>query len=209
MFRIPPDFVAQIEKTVEMAEQETHAEIVVVLAHRSGPYWSTALATSIALAYLFLLVALFSHIEVSPLVLVIELPLLMTAVAYGAYHSSSLMRQLTPKSRQHKQVKTAAHAAFYEESVGGTKNRTGVLVYLSILENRVAVVADRGVLGTIPEGELEAIRWSPDAINPHTLGQLPDVLSGLSELGALCKTHLPNVGATDNEIPNTPVVRPW
>ena len=57
MFRIPPDFAAQIEKTVEMAEQETHAEIVVVLAHRSGPYWSTALATSIALAYLFLLVA--------------------------------------------------------------------------------------------------------------------------------------------------------
>ena len=29
----------------------------------------------------------------------------------------------------------------------------------------------------------------PDAVNPHTLGQLPDVLSGLSELGA--QAHLP------------------
>ena len=209
MFRIPPDFATQIEQTVELAEQDTHAEIVVVLAHRSGAYWSTALTASIVLAYLFLLVALFSHIEVSPLALVIELPIVVALISYAAYHSSTLMHQLTPKSRQTKQVQTAAHAAFYEESVGGTEHRTGILVYLSVLENRVAVVADRGVLGVIPEGQLEAIRWSPDAVNPHTLGQLPDVLSGLSELGALCKAHLPNVGATDNEIPNTPVVRPW
>ena len=209
MFRIPPDFATQIEQTVESAEKDTHVEIVVVLAHRSGAYWSTALTASLVLVYAFLLVALFSHIEVSPLALVIELPVLMGVIFYGAYQSSTLMRQLTPKSRQYKLVQTAAHAAFYEESVGGTEHRTGILVYLSILENRVAIVADRGVLGVIPEGQLEAIRWSPDAVNPHTLGQLPDVLSGLSELGALCKAHLPNVGATDNEIPNTPVVRPW
>ena len=209
MFRIPPDFAAQIEKSVEDAEHNTHAEIVVVLAHRSGTYWASALSASMVLVYLFLLVALFSHMEISPIVLAVELPILVVFLSVGAYQSSLLMRQLTTKARQHRRVQSAAHAAFYEESVGGTKQRTGILVYISILENRVAVVADRGVLGKIPEGELEAIRWSPAAANPHTLGQMPDVLSGLAELGALCKSHLPNDGPYDNEIPNTPVVRPW
>lgn len=209
MFHIPSDFSVQIENAVAEAEHNTHAEIVVVLAHRSGTYWASALAASMGLVYLFLLVALFSHFEIQPIILAVELPILVIFLSLGAYQSPLLMRQLTSKARQIRRVQSAAHAAFYEESVGGTQNRTGILVYVSILENRVSIVADSGVLAVIPEGTLEAIRWSPADANPHALGQMSDVLQGLAELGALCKAHLPNDGPYDNEIPNTPVVRSW
>lgn len=209
MFRVPTDFAAQTEKAVARAEAGTHAEIVVVLAHRSAGYRATAILFSLSLVYLVLLVALFSHFEIGPLALAVELPLLAVIFYHLSARAPSLIRLLTPDKFLRRAVKSSAHAAFHEESVGGTKQRTGVLVYLSILEARVAVVADSGVLASIPIGELEAVRWSETSGNPHALGQMPDVLNGIAALGALCATHLPNTGPYDNEIPNTPVVRPW
>lgn len=209
MFRIPSDFSDQIEKAVAKAEAKTHAEIVVVLAHRSATYWASALVAGMTLVYLFLLVALFSHFEIGPIVLAIELPILALFVSLGVLQSPTLIRLITSNARQHRRVQSAAHAAFYEESVGGTRARTGILVYISILEARVSVVADDGIKSIIPTGELEAISWSESALNPHTLGQMKDVQNGILELGVLCARHLPNDGPYDNEIPNQPVVRPW
>lgn len=209
MFRVPTDFAVQIEKAVAAAEAKTHAEIVVVLAHRSAGYRATALLISVFLVYVVLLVALFSHFEIGPLALAVELPVLLVLFYHLAVRGPSLIRLTTRKTVLRQAVKNAAYATFYEESVGGTKQRTGVLVYLSILEARVSVVADSGVLSAIPIGELEAVRWSETGGNPHSLGQMPDVLNGIAALGELCATHLPNDGPYDNEIPNTPVVRPW
>ena len=91
------------------------------------------------------------------------------------------------KSRQTK-WETAAHAAFGEESVGGTEHRTGILVYLSFskTEWRSWLIG----LGVIPEGQLEAIGGPlmPLIRIPWATFQM---CSAVFRLGALCKAHHP------------------
>lgn len=209
MFRIPDDFSSQISQAVGAAESQTTAELVVVLAHRSRSYWSTALHMTMWLIYGFLNLILFSHFEVHPFSLSLELPILAGLIAWFCAKSPRLIQRFTFPSTLRRAVKSAAHATFYEERVFGTREHTGILIYISILEKRVELVMDGGVLQHISPAELGAVQWSSTSDNPHDLGQMADVINGIGSIGHLCATHLPRLGEAINELPNEPVVRPW
>ena len=101
----------------------------------------------------------------------------------------------------------AAHAAFHEEAVHGTRGRTGVLVYVSALEDAVVVLPDGGVEAHVPGAELAAIRWGEGA-DRAAPGSLEAFLAGLEALGAVLAAHVPPLeGDNPDEIPNAPRVR--
>jgi putative membrane protein len=54
-------------------------------------------------------------------------------------------RALTPRRKREAMVRTAARATFVEKGVAGTRERTGILVYVAVLERTAEVVADLGV----------------------------------------------------------------
>jgi putative membrane protein len=116
---------------------------------------------------------------------------------------SNMIRYLLTTMRHRKEaVRTGAAAMFYEAGIANTEAEMGVLVYLSLLERRLELIADRGVLKAVP-----ALGWNRILFELHQAGKKPEpetLLKGLRELGDLLAQHLPATGENPNELPDMP-----
>jgi len=61
-------------------------------------------------------------------------------------------RWLIPDDQVEHAVEVRAEAAFVEEEVFDTRDRTGILVFLSLAERRAVILADAGINQSVPEG---------------------------------------------------------
>lgn len=82
-------------------------------------------------------------------------------IGYAISTRSDLLRRLVTRAKvRHDRVETAAKAAFVTMGVSRTKARTGLLVYVSMLEKDVAIVADIGLAAADAGAVIEATRTS-------------------------------------------------
>ena len=206
MIRSDARFVQAVEAAVTRIEKDTSAEVVVVAALRSGSYRDVALASGAVAAWLVLIALAVSPIVFSPLWTAVDVAIVFGVATWIANRLPRFLARVTTTARQRKQCADAARASFIEEGVDRTVGRTGVLVYLSLLERRVVVIPDAGVLGSVPTGEVAAIRWgtSEDYLSATSV---EDFLAGLDALGAAVARGLPARGANPDERPNAPRVK--
>lgn len=207
MMRADREFSEAVERAVREAERGTAAELIVVVAARSGSYLDVALAVGAAVAMLALIVALFATEVFHPVAIAFEIPLVFGLAAWIAHRTPSLLRVLQPEVRARRQVVRAAAEHFLVEAVHGTRGRTGLLVYLSLLEERVSLVSDLGLEGRVPSAAWSEVRWSTtgDPSRPRTL---EDVVRGIGDIGAILRARMPSDGTDVNEVPDTPRIVP-
>jgi putative membrane protein len=199
-------FGEAIERAVHEAEARTDCEIIVVAASRSGSYRDLALAVGAVDALAALVFLLFSPVAFSPIHIPFDLVLVLVLSTWVVDRSPRLLRLFATRKRKDRQVEEAAAAAFHQEAVHGTRGRTGVLVYVSALEDRVEVIPDAGVAARVPQGELNKVRWGPNP-DGRTPGDLPQFLDGLKQLGAVLGTRIPALAHTPDEVANAPRIR--
>ena len=72
----------------------------------------------------------------------------------------TLARWLTPAGILEERVRRRAEAAFLEEEVFNTRDRTGVLLFLALFEHRVVVLGDEGINRAVEPEEWGAITES-------------------------------------------------
>lgn len=153
----------RIDEAVRDAEARSRGEIVVVAAPASGDYpgaaWTGACLGALGSLLALVLVHWFGDFwgVGSPL-----WALLAAAGGAGGGYlavvgSDSLRRLLVPDAVLERQVDLAARAAFLDHEVFATRDRSGVLLYLSLFEHRVEVLADSGVEAVVEPGEWDAI----------------------------------------------------
>ena len=202
MIHTDDSFSDRVAARVAAIESRTDAELVVVAASRSRSYAHVPALGALAWSLLSAGVMLFAPWEVSPAVFVLEQVLGAGAVAWVCQRPR-VLRWLTPELARRDAVARAAAAEFLLEAVHGTPARTGVLVYISALEERVEVLADLGVQGRVPRGELAA---AAKALTPHSLEAF---LEGLDVLGDSLARHIPHHPGSDaTDLPNAPRIRP-
>ena len=91
---------------------------------------------------------------------------------------------------------------FYEAGIANTNAEMGVLVYVSLFERRLELIADRGVLQAVPSQE-----WNECLFELHQAGRDPELdgmLKALRLLGALLAAYLPASDDNPNELPDMP-----
>lgn len=207
MIRTDRTFASAIERAVGEAERGTAAELIVVIAARSGSYLDVAGAVGAGFAMLVLLFALFAPAPVHPLAVALEIPIAFALASWLAHRTPGLIRAIVPAARLRRQVERAAAEHFLAEAVHGTRGRTGLLVYLSLLEEHVALVADLGLQGRVPRASWAEVRWSAtgDPTRPRTLD---DLVRGIGQIGAILRLRMPADPADDNESPDAPRIVP-
>jgi putative membrane protein len=178
----------------------------VVIHPQSGSYRDVNLLFAALVAWLSLLYFIFSDTNFNPYGIAIELAVIFAAAA-GLCSITPLPRLLTARKRRLRQVQDAAAVAFFNEEVANTRARSGVLVYLSLLEREAELIADIGVKAIIPAVELAGI-----TAQLAQVGKSPDMaaalLEKLSMMGVAFAKFLP-ANAEDNpdELPNRPRTR--
>ena len=92
-----------------------------------------------------------------------------------------------------------------ESGVYNTKDRTGVLIFISALEHRVELLADKGINEKIPQEKWDSIL--NHIIDGITSGQLVKHLSeSISECGKLLAEHYPIQPEDVNELKDDIVI---
>lgn len=192
-------FSAAIEAIVGEIEARTDAELVVVAAPRSGSYRDLAwlgggLAAVAALGFLC-----WSPVVFDARWFPVDVLSVLLLVGWALDRWPALLVAAAGRARRDRQVREAANAAFAEENVHATAERTGVLVYVSAAEAQVVILPDAGLQARIPGAAWNALRLEA--------GSLEALREGLGRLGALLAEHVPPTGANEDQIANAPRVR--
>jgi putative membrane protein len=151
---------ARVRAAVEKAETGLAAEIVPCVYGQSSPYPETvwagaAAAVAVACAALFLTDMV--HPVWLPLsTLILFVPAAGIAGAALGRWSAPVKRALIGPHRLEDAVQRRAKEIFFDRGIARTKSRDGVLIFASLLERRVAVLADEAVRAKVPP---EA--WAP------------------------------------------------
>ena len=113
-----------------------------------------------------MLFLLFSPFDFHQYWVAIDVALLFAARSCDCLdRSNSLRRLFTSEKFRGDAVRTGAAAMFYEAGIANTNAEMGVLIYLSILERRLELIADRGILKGV-----NALEWNQTLFELHEAG---------------------------------------
>lgn len=192
----------RLTQCVQEIESGTDAEVVIVVRARTGTYRDADYLCGALAAFAGLVFHLFSPWDFEHYWVAADVALLFAVGAFVSSRSSTIRRALTSGKRRAEAARTGAAATFYEAGIANTQAEMGVLIYLSLLERRLEIIADRGVLKAAPPRE-----WNQRLAELRQAGRRPHLqtlLDALGNLGALLKTHLPATGDNPNELPDMP-----
>ncbi len=219
-----------VEAAVTAAERNTRGEIYCVVADASSDYREVGLAWAAGVALAAPALLLLGGMQVTvpnllggwsaaqagdlaktaarqALVGAIALQaLLFVAVALLAAFRP-VRRVLTPKSLKRQRVRERARAQFLSKGLHATRERTGVLIYVSLEEHLAEIIADEGVASRVTPAVWE------QAMAALTAGmKRGDPAAGFTAAIALCGAvlaeHFPPGGDNPDELSNALVELP-
>jgi putative membrane protein len=191
----------QVSDAIRAVEAQTSAELVVAVRPKSGHYRHTDYLLGSVAAFSALFVLLFADQEFSVLWMPLD-----TAIAFGLGFAFSAffppVRNLfTSTSLMRGNVATAARAVFVDLGVTKTRDRNGILVYVSAFEHTAEVVADVGIdtaaLG--PGWAGAALALAKSMKGPP---RLDDFVAALRSLGPVLGAAMPRRADDVNELPD-------
>lgn len=194
----------EITRTVQRVEQQTSGEIVPMVVSASHTYPEAELTGATVLALPLTLVAALAirslfwwQGELLWLFLAL-LPLFFAGARLLVRHPV-LLRLFLSSERAAAEVERAAFTHFYAAGLQATRDATGVLIYISVLEHRVWILGDRGINELLPPRTWEeAVSRLTEGIREKRQGAA--LCAAIEEIGTLLRTHFPLKQDDRNEL---------
>lgn len=193
---------ANLTNCIREIEKITDAELVLVVRARSASYRQADYLFGALLAFVGLNFLLFSPFTFHRLWVPIDVAGLFLVGSFVSSRSNAIRRLLTRAKARKQSVRAAAAAMFYEAGIANTKAELGLLVFLSLFERRLEVIADRGILKAVP-----ALDWNQIVFELHESGKDPQpdrLIDVLRKLGNILAQNLPASKENPNELPDEP-----
>ena len=191
-----------IGDAIREIEKGTDAEMVVVVRGRSGTYRHADYLFGAVVALVGLMFVIFSPIEFHTYWIPLDLIVLFAAGSWISSRGDWLRRLFTTRKFRSNAARAGAAAMFYEAGIANTVRENGLLIYLSLLERRLELIADRGILKAVPP-----LKWNQCVFELKQVGRSPTpekFIAGLRMTGALLAEHLPATGENPNELADGP-----
>jgi len=203
----------RVKQAVSKAESKTSGEIVTAIIKESSDYAFFELVASLVGGFLYYLVCLFLYNDISSWlkslfwtysdVYTTTFIGLSTIVVVGLFYLianiNGVDRLIVPAKIISKKVNRRALLFFGESGLFDTKDRTGVLIFISLREKRVELLADSGINAHVPQ---EA--WN--GIVENLLSKLKEnnIVDGMVEAvescGEMLIEHFPIQPDDENEL---------
>ena len=190
----------RIRAAIEAAELKTRGEFVTVVARESDEYlyipilWAALISLAIpGLAQLSLVPWLVAHtysIQVVAFVLIAVL-----------FRLPVIKHRLIPKNVQRQRAHQIALEQFFLQNLHGTEERTGVLLFVSVGEHYVEIIADKGINDRVESGAWDAVVQV--FVADVRRGRVADgFVEAIESCGRLLETHFPIGEGDRNELPD-------
>lgn len=228
---LTPADLSAIEDAVREAETRTTGEIYCVVTEESADYREIPLAWAAGVALLGPALLLLGGVHVEApdllggwsaaqvadvaemaardaLIGAVMLQGLLFVVTLGLVSIPAVRRALTPKALKRDRVRRRAQEQFAAKNLHATRERTGVLIYVSFAEHMAELIADDGIADHVEPGAWDRAmaaltgglkRREPGAGFAAAIGLCADVLAA----GFPARP-----GDNPNELPDAVVVLP-
>lgn len=157
----------RIKRAVSAAEEKISGEIVPVIVERSGNYTIANYKGSIiAASFTFLLIVLLDRylLDDATNTLFYDPAFIFLIVVLGGVIgavlpsiSDPIKRFLVARRYQDLVTRQCAENAFLEEEVFNTRQRTGIMIFVSFFEHEVIVMADTGITKMVDQNQWDKI----------------------------------------------------
>jgi putative membrane protein len=205
--------ISQIEERIRDTERGTSGEIVVVVTPQSSRYLDVnavggsmiGIVSAYALCRFFVpsvvpfSLGSFSFQLLQADIFLVVFLAVFTAVYNSFYLFTGLKRLFVSESRERHEIEKKAMQSFYNYGLHRTAQETGVLILISLMERKVYLLADRGVLSRIGIETLQAqVEDMIAGIRAGDRGKA--VCDVIDSLGAVLKKEFPAAADNRNEL---------
>ncbi len=193
---LSPSDRENIIKAVKDAEKETAGEIVPMIVPVSYHYpvadivGGAAFGLPLALAATYL-VGGWLWIGTQNLWLFLGLfGLLFIVFQQTIKRSTRLKRLFVSENEMLEEVEEAAFVNFYKNGLNRTRDETGILLFISVFEKKVCILADRGIDQKVPADQWnQTVETIVAGIKQNRQGEA--ICEAISEVGRLLALHFP------------------
>ena len=189
---------AAIAAAIRTAEQNTSGQIVCVLMRSASEYFYVPV----------LWAALFGLVSPWPLIVLTEWSVQRIFLARVAVFAVALLIlswpplrvALVPRAVRRARAHRAAVEQFFARGLTRTRERTGVLIFVSLAERYARIIADEGIASKVSNRDWQR---AVDALTAHMRdGRIAQALvAAIQQCGAVLADHAPPTG-TGNELPD-------
>jgi putative membrane protein len=147
----------KIRQAVTTAEQKTAGEIVPMIVSSSARYAEVEMAGLMVGLVLGTLATFLWQDPWGSVHSQLLWPLAGATIGFVTCSIPAIKRRLIPKERIESAVDLRSLAAFAAHGLHHTREQTGILILISLLEHRVEVLADRGINEKVSAGTWDEI----------------------------------------------------
>lgn len=191
-------WIEEITQKVKELELISRVEYVPVFARQSSHYKNYfSFLTLTCLAVIFFIGFVFEL----PDLFVFSFGFAAVAFVQLGMRFPRLVKFLIPRGIRRDSVALAAREAFVEYEVFSTRERSGVLIFVSELEKAVFVIADKGLLPFVTENEWAKLGGElADHFSRHSTGAT--LVKSLEQVSLRLAKHFPITGSETQNNPN-------
>ncbi|MGE0614459.1 MAG: TPM domain-containing protein [Bacteriovoracia bacterium] len=199
----PADF-RSIEEAIARAEQKTAGEIVALVVPASSEYFGLTVAGAVV-GWLLATGAVatweFRSAGVCPLWGLAGLQLVGVWLGAWASRLDGIRARLLGSESVRRAVHEKCMASFIAQGLTETRDRTGILIYVSELEKTVEILADKGIYAKTPVGY-----WNDQVQHVvrgiHANRATPALCEAIEQMGTKLAEHFPPSADDRNELSN-------
>ncbi|MFT5699566.1 MAG: putative membrane protein [Desulforhopalus sp.] len=198
---------ATITETVHTAEKTTAGEIVPMVVSKSNDYPMASVVCSASLAIplsLLLTIVLGPLIWIGPQNMWLFLgifTLFFMPIYFLVQRTDKLKYYFLNQKHVEEEVSKSALAAFYSQGLYKTKDDNGILLYISVLEKKVWILADAGINNVIDQDRWDTVvEELTDGIKQKR--QCEAICTAINSMGEILQNHFPYQKDDKDELHN-------
>lgn len=213
--KLNKESLKKIREAVRKAESKTSGEIATAVTKESYDYAIYELIFAVIAGFIYLLIIMMFYNPItawlqsifwdySPLYLLMFFgfsTFIVITIFYFLGNLPFLDRIIVSRKIRNKKVKERAIRHFMESGVANTRDRTGILIFISLLEKRVELIADSGI-----NRKIDQIQWQ-HIVDNIVIGInekkfVENLVNSIIECGEILKKHFPIKKDDENELKN-------
>ncbi len=219
MIKLKQEELDRISHAVETAEKKTSGEIALAMIPQSDSYAVFELMAAVICGFIWFVALLFwinpignwlgglfwgtgAENSAYPIVMLYGFSsFLLISVIYALVNIPVIDRLIVPRRYRNVKVSERAQREFLDSGVYNTRDRTGILIFISQLEHRVELIADKGIAQKIEQKQWdEIVQRVVDGIRRKRLAE--SLCEAVAMCGDLLEKHFPIKEDDTNELTN-------
>lgn len=195
-----------IKNLIKEAEKKTVGEVVPIIVHRSDEYPAAHFRGAIIVSFIFSLILYYSPFSIiNPIYFLwIQIPGLF--LGYQLAHFSVIKKFLIFKNETEEEVTQRAFESFFHYNLHVTSNHNGVLIFISLLERKIKIIADVGISAKVDQKVWDEIvyEFTDQVKKDQFVESLSKTIVAVSNV---LESHFPSTGAASkNELSNDIII---